>query len=68
MALFETRVKKLVAFSTLSQMGLGIIAYGFGNFYAGFINLIAHGLAKRLLFIQVGYLIHLNISQQNTRK
>jgi NADH:ubiquinone oxidoreductase subunit 5 (subunit L)/multisubunit Na+/H+ antiporter MnhA subunit len=67
-ALSEMRVKKMVAYSTLSQMGLSMMVYGLGYFHLGFMNLIAHGLAKRLLFIQVGYLIHLTYNQQNLRK
>jgi NADH-quinone oxidoreductase subunit L len=66
-AFTERRVKKIVAYSTISQMGLGAIVYGLGFFYLGYINLIAHGLAKRLLFIQIGYLIHLNYNQQNNK-
>lgn len=67
LALVETRIKKLVAYRTLSQMGLGTLMLGLGNLDAGIINLISHGLAKSLLFIQVGYLIHLRIGQQNSR-
>lgn len=63
----ERRVKKVVAFSTLSQIGLATIVFGLGNFHVGLINLISHGFAKRLLFIQVGYLIHIINLQQNTR-
>jgi NADH:ubiquinone oxidoreductase subunit 5 (subunit L)/multisubunit Na+/H+ antiporter MnhA subunit len=64
-ALSEKRVKKLVAYRTLSQMGLGIMVYGLGQFYIGYYNLISHGFAKRLLFMQVGYLIHVSSNQQN---
>lgn len=67
-ALGEVRVKKLVAYRTLSQIGLGIITYGLGQFYVGYLNLVAHGFAKRLLFIQVGYLIHNGMNQQEVRK
>jgi NADH:ubiquinone oxidoreductase subunit 5 (subunit L)/multisubunit Na+/H+ antiporter MnhA subunit len=65
MALSEKRVKKLVAYRTLSQMGLGMMTYGLGQFYMGYYNLISHGFAKSLLFIQVGYLIHVSSNQQN---
>ena len=67
-ALIEYRVKKIIAYSTLSQIGLGVIVYGLGYFHLGYVNLIAHGFAKSLLFIQVGYLIHINYNQQNYRK
>nr|QJQ35667.1 NADH dehydrogenase subunit 5 [Acrobeloides varius] len=68
MALSEKSVKKLVAYSTLSQMGLGMMVYGLGQFYMGYYNLITHGFAKSLLFMQVGYLIHVGSNQQNWRK
>jgi NAD(P)H-quinone oxidoreductase subunit 5 len=64
-ALSEKRVKKLVAYRTLSQIGLGMIVYGLGQFYMGYYNLITHGFAKSLLFMQVGYLIHVGSNQQN---
>jgi len=68
LALNEIRVKKVVAYRTLSQIGLGIIVYGRGFLYLGFINLICHGFAKRLLFMCVGYVMHIKFNQQNTRK
>lgn len=67
-AIGEMRIKKIVAFSTLSQIGLGIITFGLGNINVGLFNLIIHGFAKSLLFIQVGYLIHSNYNQQDIRK
>ena len=67
LALVEKSLKKVVAFRTLSQMGLAIITYGLGNFHAGLVHLISHGFAKRLLFMQVGYIIHTRFNQQNIR-
>lgn len=68
MAIGEMRIKKVVAFSTLSQIGLGMITFGLGNINVGFFNLIIHGFSKSLLFMQVGYLIHRNYNQQDIRK
>jgi len=67
LSLIERRIKKLVAFSTISQMGLAFVVFGLGNFNVGIINLVSHGLAKSLLFIQVGYYLHTISLQQNTR-
>lgn len=67
-ALGERRVKKLIAYSTLSQIGLGVMVYGLGEFNSSYYNLIAHGLAKSLLFMQVGVLIHGGINQQSVGK
>jgi NADH-ubiquinone oxidoreductase chain 5 len=65
--LVETRVKKLIAYSTMSQIGLRIMALGLGSAKVGYMLLIAHGFAKRLLFMQIGYLMHL-AQNQNFRK
>jgi len=67
LALLEARVKRVVAYSTLSQMGLRMMEYGLGSLHFGLLNLISHGFAKRLLFMQVGYLIHMRGGQQNVR-
>lgn len=67
LTLIESRVKKLVAYRTLSQIGLSMLVYGLGQFQGGFILLISHGFAKRLLFIQVGALIHSRMNNQNYR-
>lgn len=66
-ALGEGRIKRIIAYRTLSQVGIGAIVYGLGCFTLGYYNLIAHGVAKRLLFLQVGYLIHCRYSQQGVR-
>jgi len=67
LALVENSVKRTVAYSTLSQIGLGMMVVGLGSHYVGLIRLISHGLAKSLLFIQIGYLIHRGINQQGVR-
>lgn len=64
LALFEINMKKLVAFSTLSQIGVAIMVCGCGTFVNSVVGLLTHGLAKCLLFLQVGYLIHVNSGQQ----
>jgi NADH-quinone oxidoreductase subunit L len=56
-ALGERDLKKVVAFSTLSQLGLLIMAISSFSFQAGFFHLIAHAFFKSILFIRVGYSI-----------
>jgi len=68
LAILEYSVKKLVAYRTLSQMGMGIMVFGLGNYLIGYLHLISHGLAKSLLFMEVGYLIHVHKNQQELRK
>ena len=64
LALVEDKVKKLVAYSTLSQIGLSLLVCGVGLIDEGVRILVAHGLAKSLLFMQIGWLIHTNLGQQ----
>lgn len=66
-AIFDRNIKKLIAYRTLSQIGLGVITCGLGRLTVGYYNLIAHGFAKSLLFVQAGYLIHCGYNQQNVR-
>lgn len=68
MALGEYSVKKLVAYSTLSQMGIATITFGLGQITLGYYHLISHGFLKCLLFMGVGVLIHTGYNQQEMRK
>ena len=56
-ALTETDIKKIVALSTLRQLGLIIIALGLRNFSLSFFHLITHAFFKALIFISVGEII-----------
>nr|QFQ01403.1 NADH dehydrogenase subunit 5 [Manuscaris liui] len=55
---FETDLKKIIALSTLSQLGvmMGILALGYPNL--AFFHLLAHALFKALLFMCAGSIIH----------
>lgn len=66
-ALVEEDLKKVVALSTLSQMGFSIVTLGLGLTFISFIHLVRHALFKRCLFIQVGYIIHCSFGQQDGR-
>jgi NADH-ubiquinone oxidoreductase chain 5 len=59
--------KKLVALSTLSQIGLMFISLGLGLFKLAFVHLVAHGLVKALLFLSAGTVIHQTRSNQDLR-
>jgi len=56
-ALAERDLKKVVAFSTLSQLGLLMIVIAGFSFQIGFFHLITHAFFKSVLFIRVGLLI-----------
>lgn len=66
-ALLEEDIKKVVALSTLSQIGFSILTLGLGLQFISFIHLVSHALFKRCLFIQVGYIIHCSFGQQDGR-
>lgn len=66
-ALLEEDIKKVVALSTLSQIGFSILTLGLGLHFVSFIHLVSHALFKRCLFIQVGYIIHCSFGQQDSR-
>lgn len=66
-ALYECDLKKVVALSTLSQMGFSILTLGLGLHYISLLHLLSHALFKSCLFIQVGYVIHCSFGQQDSR-
>lgn len=57
-ALFQYDIKKILAYSTMSQLGLMIIAIGSGSFDGGYLHLLNHAFFKAGLFLAAGALIH----------
>lgn len=57
-AIFQNDIKKLVAYSTVSQIGYLVCGCGFGCYNEVFLYLTIHALNKAFLFILVGYLVH----------
>lgn len=66
-ALFETDLKKMVALSTLSQLGVMIVALGVGRRFLAFFHLVVHAIFKALLFICTGVAIHFSQDYQDMR-
>jgi NADH-ubiquinone oxidoreductase chain 5 len=64
----ERDFKKIVAFSTLSQIGLLFIIMRVGAYWLFFFHLISHAFFKSFLFIGVGNLLHLNLGRQDKRR
>src|SRR5437879_5716437 len=58
MACVEADIKRVLAYSTISQLGYMMAAAGAGAAYAGFLHLLTHGLFKALLFLAAGAVIH----------
>jgi len=67
-ALIELDTKKIVALSTLRQLGLMFIGISLGNLVLSLFHILTHGLAKANLFLGVGNVLHLNHSEQDSRK
>lgn len=57
-ATFQNDIKKLVAYSTISQIGYLTCGCGFGAFEEVFLYLIVHAVNKAFLFVLVGYTVH----------
>jgi proton-translocating NADH-quinone oxidoreductase chain L len=57
-ALAQTDIKKVLAYSTLSQLGYMILALGIGSYVGGLFHLITHAFFKALLFLGSGSVIH----------
>jgi NADH:ubiquinone oxidoreductase subunit 5 (subunit L)/multisubunit Na+/H+ antiporter MnhA subunit len=66
-ALVETDGKKVVALSTLRQLGLIFVSLSIGRVSICLIHILIHALAKANLFLIVGTLLHRRFSQQDTR-
>jgi NADH-quinone oxidoreductase subunit L len=67
-ALGQFDIKRILAYSTVSQLGLMMVSLGVGGVAAGMIHLIAHGFFKALLFLGSGSVIHACHGEQDIRK
>nr|APL97242.1 NADH dehydrogenase subunit 5 [Garjajewia cabanisii] len=67
-AVFESDMKKVVALSTLSQLGLMIMILSVGMKELAFFHLIAHAMFKSSLFMCVGFMIHGSGGAQDSRQ
>lgn len=64
---FEIDLKKIIALSTLRQLGLIIMTLRFGLKFLSFYHLLTHAVFKSLLFICAGIIIHLIDNNQDIR-
>ncbi len=58
MALLENDIKKVLAYSTISQLGYMFVGVGAGAFTAGIFHLLTHAFFKALLFLGAGAVMH----------
>jgi NADH-quinone oxidoreductase subunit L len=68
MALGQTDIKKVLAYSTMSQLGFMVSALGFGAYSAGLFHMTTHAFFKALLFLSAGNVIHALNGEQNILK
>lgn len=65
---FQYDIKKIVAYSTCSQLGYMFFSCGFSNYHVAFFHLVNHGFFKALLFLSMGSVIHALNDEQDLRK
>jgi NADH-quinone oxidoreductase subunit L len=64
----QTDIKKVLAFSTVSQLGFMFIACGVGAYWVGMFHVTTHAFFKALLFLGSGAVIHAMAHEQDMRK
>jgi NADH-quinone oxidoreductase subunit L len=65
--LVQWNIKRVLAYSTVSQLGLMFVAAGVGAFTAGIFHLITHAFFKALLFLAAGAVIHALHGEEDMR-
>jgi NADH-ubiquinone oxidoreductase chain 5 len=66
--LVQNDIKKVIAYSTCSQLGYMVFACGLSNYHVSFFHLINHAFFKALLFLSAGAIIHSLSNEQDMRK
>lgn len=67
-AITQTDIKRVLAYSTVSQLGFMFLAMGVGAFGAGIFHVLTHAFFKALLFLCSGSVIHALHHEQDMRK
>jgi NADH-quinone oxidoreductase subunit L len=68
LGLVQTDIKKVLAYSTVSQLGYMFLACGVGAFSAGIFHLMTHAFFKALLFLAAGSVIHAMGGEQDMQR
>jgi NADH-ubiquinone oxidoreductase chain 5 len=66
--LFQQDIKKIIAYSTMSQLGMMVLAIGLSSYNIAIFHLINHAFYKGLLFLGAGAVIHAVADNQDLRK
>ncbi|HEV2413508.1 MAG TPA: NADH-quinone oxidoreductase subunit L [Candidatus Dormibacteraeota bacterium] len=67
-AIVQVDIKRVLAYSTMSQIGYMFLAVGIGAYSAGMFHLLSHAFFKALLFLAAGNIIHAMKDEQDMRK
>jgi NADH-quinone oxidoreductase subunit L len=67
-AIVQVDIKRVLAYSTMSQIGYMFLAVGIGAYGAGFFHLLSHAFFKALLFLAAGNVIHAMHDEQDMRR
>ena len=67
-AIVQVDIKRVLAYSTMSQIGYMFLAVGIGAYSAGFFHLLSHAFFKALLFLAAGNIIHAMHDEQDMRR
>src|SRR5215467_12841633 len=67
-AVFQWDIKKIIAYSTCSQLGYMLLSCGFSFYYVAIFHLFNHAFFKALLFLSAGSVIHALSDEQDIRK
>jgi len=67
-ASFQYDMKKIIAYSTCSQLGYMFFSCGLSNYHVAFFHLFNHAFFKALLFLSAGALIHALFDEQDIRR
>ncbi len=67
-ALVQTDIKRVIAYSTMSQIGYMFLGVGVGAYAGGMFHLMTHAFFKALLFMAAGVVIHALAGEQDIRR
>jgi NADH-quinone oxidoreductase subunit L len=67
-ALVQTDIKRVIAYSTMSQIGYMFVGVGVGAYAGGMFHLLTHAFFKALLFLSAGLVIHHLAGEQDIRR
>jgi NADH-quinone oxidoreductase subunit L len=67
-ALVQTDIKRVIAYSTMSQIGYMFVGAGLGAYPNAMFHLMTHAFFKALLFLAAGIAIHAVVGEQDIRK